>query len=154
MANRRGIRGKRHQHIGQCLLLVLVVHFLSLCALSPRIHADLLYQAARARHTSVGHCTLPSSAPQPPGPLSPTQKSSTIPTQRSSTMPICCALANMHKVTTISPIQIDLPSFLLLLSLSPKATPLAGAMQLCHLVPALHSSHPPPLYLLHTVLLI
>lgn len=154
MASKRIIKGKRRQLLSGGLLLFLAIYFLSLCALSPRIHAALLYQAARARHTSVGHCTLPSSAPQPPGPLSPTQKSSTIPAQRSSTMPICCALANMHKATTISPSQIDLPSFLLLLPLSPKATPLAGAMQPCHLVPALHSSHPPPLYLLHTVLLI
>lgn len=154
MARGTIVTWKQQRRLSWCLLSILVVHFLSLCALSPRIHADLLYQAARARHTSVGHCTLPSSAPKPPGPPSPTQKSSTIPAQRSSTIPICCALANMHKATTISPSQIDLPFFLLLLPLSPKATPLAGALQLCHLVPALHSSHPPPLYLLHTVLLI
>lgn len=154
MANRKMRTEKRHQHISWCMLLVLVVYFLSLCTLSPRVHAELLYQAAWAHHTSTGHCTLPSSAPKPPGPLSPTQKSSTIPAQRSGTVPVCCALANLHRATTVSPIQIDIPPFSFLFSLRPKTAPLAGEMQLFHLVLALHSSHPPPLYLLHTALLI
>jgi hypothetical protein len=82
------------------------------------------------------------------------QKSSTIPAQRSGTVPVCCALVNLHRATIISPIQIDISHLPLPLPLLPKATSLAGEMQLFHLVLALHSSHPPPLYLLHTALLI
>src|SRR5262249_41371228 len=154
MASRRGIRRKRHQHIGQRLPLVLIVHFLSLCTLSPQVHADLLSQAARAPHPSVGHCTLPSSVPKPPSPLSPTQKSSTTPAQRSDTIPVCCALVLRHRATTVSPMQIGIPYLSLSFPLSPKVTPLAGAIQTLHLGLALHSFHSPPLYLLHTALLV
>jgi hypothetical protein len=154
MASKRIIEKKRRRLLSGGLLLFLVIYFLSLCTLSPRVHAELLYQAAWAHHTSAGHCTLPSSAPKPPDPLSPTQKSSTIPAQRSGTIPVCCALVNLHRATTVSPIQIDIPPFSFLFSLRPKTAPLAGEMQLFHLVLALHSSHPPPLYLLHTALLI
>ena len=154
MANRRGTVGKRHQHIGWCLLLVLIVHFLSLCTLSPQVHADLLSQAARAHRISLGHCTRPSSAPAPPNPFSPMQKSSTTPAQRSGTLPICCALVLMHKATTVSPLQIGIPYFSLSLLLSPKVPPAAGAIQGLHPVFALHSFHSPPLYLLHTALLV
>jgi hypothetical protein len=154
MANRRGIRRKRHRHIGWCLLLVLIVHFLSLCTLSPQVHADLLSQAARAHHISVGHCTRPSSAPELPNPFSPAQNSSTTPAQRSGTIPVCCALMLMHRATTVSPMQIGIPYFSLLLPLSPKVTPLAEAIQAFHPAFALHSFHSPPLYLLHTALLV
>ena len=154
MVNRRGTRRKRHQHIGWCLLLVLIVHFLSLCTLSPQVHAELLSQAARAHHTSVEHCTRPSSVPAFPNPFSPVQKSSTSPAQRSSTIPICCALVLMHKATTVSPLQIGIPYFSLsFLLLSPKV-PLAGAIQTLHPSFALYSFHSPPLYLLHTALLV
>ena len=154
MASKRIIKGKRRRLLSGGLLLFLVIYFLSLCTLSPQVHAELLYQAAWAHHTSVGHCTLPSSAPKPPGPFSPTQNSSTTPAQRSSTIPVCCALMNLYKATTVSPIQIDIPPFPFLFPLPPKAPSLAGEMQLFRLVLALHPSRPPPLYLLHTALLI
>jgi len=154
MTSRRLRTGKRHQHLSWCLLLFLVVHFLSLCTLSPRVHAELLYQAAWAPHTSTGHCTLPSSAPKPPGPLGPTQNSSTTPAQRSDTIPVCCALVLMHRATTVSPMQIGIPYLSLSLPLSPKVTPAVGAIQTLHLAFALHSFHSPPLYLLHTALLV
>ena len=145
---------KRQRHLSGGLLLFLVIHFLSLCTLSPQVHAELLYQAAWAHHTSAGHCTLPSSAPKPLGPFSPTQSSSTTPAQRSGTIPVCCTLVNLHRATIVSPIQLDTPPFPFLFSLRSKTTPLAGEMQLFRLVLALHPSRPPPLYLLHTALLI
>lgn len=154
MASKRIIKGKRRRLFNGELLLFLVIYFLSLCTLSPRVHAELLYQAAWAHHTPAGHCTLPSSAPKPPGSLGPTQNSSTTPAQRSGTVPVCCALALMHRATTVSPIQLDTPPFPFLFLLPPKVAPLPGEMQLFHLVLALHSFHPPPLYLLHTALLI
>src|SRR6266545_543599 len=148
MANRRGTRGKRQQHIDWCLLLVLIVHFLSLCTLSPQVHADLLSQAARAHHVSVGHCAHPSSAPAPPNPFSPAQKNSSTPAQRSGTIPVCCALVLIHRATTVSPMQIGIPYFAMSLLLSPKVTLLDEAIQAFHPVFALHSFHSPPLYLL------
>lgn len=154
MASKRIIEGKRRWLLSGGLLSFLVVYFLSLCTISPRVHADLLYQTARAHRTAAGHCALPSSARKPPGLLSSTQKSGTIPAQRSSTIPICCALVNMHKATTMSPIPIDILLILLSFSLPPKATVLVGEMQSPHISPVLHSCHSPPLYLLHTALLI
>lgn len=154
MASKWIIKGKRRRLLSGCLLLVLIVHFLSLCTLSPQVHADLLSQAARAHHISVGHCTPPSSALEPPSPFSPTQKNSTTPAQRSGTIPVCCALVLMHRATIVSPMQIGIPYFSLSLLLSPKVTLLAEAIQAFHPVFALHSFHSPPLYLLHTALLV
>lgn len=154
MASRMIRADRRYQHLGWCLLLVFVIHFLSLCALSPQVHADLLSQAARAHTNSMGHCARVVPTHNPAGSLSPAQKNNTIPAQRNGTIPGCCVLMYLHRASIVSSIHINIPHFSLLCPLSPRVTSLAGGIQLFPLVLVLHSSYSPPLYLLHTVLLI
>lgn len=154
MASRMIRVDRRYQHIGWCLLLVLVIHFLSLCTLSPQVHADLLSQAARAHTNSTGHCARVVSAHNPPGSLSPAQKSNAIPAQRNGTIPGCCVLMYLHKACTVSSLHLNILYVLLSFPLSPRVSSLAGEMQLFHPVFARHFPHSPPLYLLHTALLI
>jgi hypothetical protein len=148
----RGKIGKQIRYLSKGLLLILVVHFLSLCTLSPQVHAALLYQSARALHSPTGHCALPSSGHS--GPLSPTPTSNTTPAQESNAHPACCAVVFMHKATTISPIQVHIPFFLSTLFLSARAPSPSEEMPPLPLMPTRDSASPPPLYLLHAVLLI
>jgi hypothetical protein len=131
---------KRQRHLTWSLLVALVVYLLSLCTLNPRVHAVLLSQIAQAHHSATGHCTLPSSS-------SPGQKGG-------STIPACCAWVNMHRAAPLSSIQLDLSPLTVLLFLSPKIPPLSNVTQPSSLIPVLHASHPPPLYLWHAALLI
>lgn len=154
MASRMIRADRQYQDIGWYLLLVLVIHFLSPCALSPQTHAKLLYQAAQAHHTPMGHCTRLAATHNPSSLLNPAQKSNTIPAQKNDTIPVCCVLVYLHRAAIVSPIHIDIPYFSLLFPLSPTVTSPAGEMQLFHPVFARHFPHSPPLYLLHTALLI
>jgi hypothetical protein len=137
MASSRRRASKRHHSLSLGLLAFLGIYFLNLCIVNPHVHADVLRQAARARHPSAGHCSLPGAADH-----------------ERDTVPVCCELMSAGKAISPSPIQLDHSPLLMLASLMPAAgTPTWGIHQLRG-VRVRHSSRPPPLYLLHATFLI
>lgn len=146
MVSRRIRTRKQVRPLRWALVAFLGVHFLSLCTISPRVHADLLRQATQDHQTSARHCSHPSAAPPTAGPL--------VPDPDRTALPMCCELMGASKATIDSPLQTT-PAPLLALTCSlPDSGLLAEEVQSLHRVQALHSSRPPPLYLLHTALLI
>ena len=146
MVSRRSGTRKRQRPLRWALVAFLGVHFLSLCTISPRVHADLLRQATQAHHTSAGHCSFPAAASQSASPHT---------TDRERNRgPVCCDLEQAHKAAIASPIQIAPSPLPALAPVLVDADTLTQGIPQLHPVRALHSSHPPPLYLLHTVLLI
>src|SRR5215510_2072510 len=134
------------QYLSGGLLPCVVVYFLSLCTLSPSVHADLLSRAAQAHRNTFHHCAPPSTASESPAPPPASH--------RGTTTPLCCTLTEGQKAISTSSVQTDLSPLLLLTLLPSNADAFGqGACEL-HTFHTLHSSHSPPLYLVHTVLLI
>ena len=145
MASNRMRAGKRQESLSWGLVSFLAVYFLSLCTLSPLVHADLLHQAVQAHPTSAGHCSFPPSAPKTENPPSTDQQRTTV--------PVCCKLMATHnKATSASLVQTNASPLLFLTLLPSRSGTFAWRMNQLHFVRALHSSHSPPLYLLLTVL--
>jgi hypothetical protein len=142
------VSARKRQHcFSWGLLLVVIVYFLSLCTLSPLVHADLVSQVKQTAHrTAVGHCSRPVTAPQATNPLSADHERTTV--------PLCCELVKTHKTTSASSVQsISLP--VLTLALLPLDSSLLGwRVEGLSLLDILHPSLSPPLYLLHATLLI
>lgn len=128
------------------MVLLLTVHFLSLCTISSAVHADLILQAVSTQHTTVGHCSFPSAARQTARPLSADHKK----TRR----PVCCDLERTHKADRTSPILAVSSLLPALASLLRDTDARVWDVTLLHPIHTLPSSHSPPLYLLHTALLI
>jgi hypothetical protein len=125
----------------------LFVIYLSLCTQCSLVHDVLVHhQPVQAHHPSERHCSPSAAVPQTAGPLTADQERTTV--------PVCCDLMGANKATIDSPVQTT-PAPLLALTFSPPDSRLlAEQVQSLHIVQALHSSRPPPLYLLHATLLI
>jgi hypothetical protein len=139
--------GIRQRCLSWGVLLSFAVYMLSLCTLSPFVHADIVRQSRSGQQASTGHCT------QPPGVA---QRSSPLAADHEKTgEPLCCELrGELNKALPSSLTQAD---FLLLFMffLPPFDSALVRVgMQSPHGIRAPHSSHPPPLYLVHATLLI
>jgi hypothetical protein len=146
MVSRRIGTRKRQRPLRWGLVAFLSAHFLSLCTISPRVHADLLRQATQAHHTSAGHCSFPAAAPQTASPFTADHEK--------NREPACCDLEQANKAASISSIQTAPPPLPALAPVLVDADTLARGVPQLPPVRVLHSSHPPPLYLLHTALLI
>lgn len=138
--------GKQQQHLNLSMVLFLVSYSLSLCTLSPLIHADTVRRGGQTQHSSTEHCARPITVPQ----------TATSPTTNRNRMPepLCCELrSEANKTIPVSSVQIDIPP-LFLLTLLPLADELSRKVQLLPILQAPHSSRPPPVYLLHATFLI
>jgi hypothetical protein len=125
----------RQQSLRWALIMFLGVHFLSLCTINSQVHADLIRQAAQTHHTA-GHCSHPSAG------------------HESTHRPICCNLEQNHKAASLSLISTIPAPMPALLSVLVDSDVMARGLAPLRFVPILHSSHSPPLYLLHAVLLV
>jgi hypothetical protein len=129
------------------MLLLLAIYFLSLCTLNPQVHAATLRHPVQTQRSSAGHCARPSPVPQATVPL-PADHERT-------TEPLCCELRGAHnKALRTASVQTDTTPFLFFTLLPPDNGVLTREVQPLHIIWALHFSRPPPLYLLHAVLLI
>ena len=147
MVSRRIGTRKRQHSFSWGLLSFLGVYFLSLCAQCPLVSADPFpRQVVQAHHTSAEHCSHPSAAQQTAGPLAADHERTTV--------PVCCNLMGANKATIASSIQTAPAPLQVMIPLPQDSGFLAKEVQPLHLLQALHSSHPPPLYLLHASLLI
>jgi hypothetical protein len=145
MRNSEEKAGKRRRYLSWSLLLSLAVYFLSLCTLSPRVHADTLRRAAQARHPSAGHCSVPSAAPRTAAPLTASHEG--------TTGPLCCDLRGLHnRATSDSATQTALAPVSLCSLLLPDTVRRKGRP--VPIIQERHYAHPPPLYLVHGAFLI
>jgi hypothetical protein len=136
----------RHQYLSWSLLSFLAAYLLSLCTQCPLVYAGFFHQqVAQAHSSSAGHCTSSAAMPEAAGPVTADHER--------TTGPVCCDLMRAYRAITASPIQVD-PSPVLLTLLPLDSDTPAWGVQSLYLVRVIHSSHPPPLYLLYTVLLI
>src|SRR5207249_373776 len=116
--------------------------FLSLCTLSPPVHAALLSRAMQAHGTSGHHCARPSPASESPA--------APATSHRGTATPLCCALMKGQKAVGTSPVRSDTAP-VVLLDLPPNAGCLAREVYKSHASLTLHSSSPPRLYLVHAI---
>jgi hypothetical protein len=140
-------KDKQRQYLRSGIALLLATYFLNLCTLNPHLHAAMLRQAKQSQQAKSGHCARPLVTPQ---------TSDSHPTNHGQrTEPLCCEQrGTQNKTLLVAPLQIDTSLLPLGEILSPAAAVLARGVQFQPLVQAEHSSHPPPLYLIHAVLLI
>jgi len=137
----------RKQRFSWGVLLSATVYFLNLCTLNPLVHAETLHHTTQTKHLAAGHCSAPSAAPQTATPSAPVHPEKTI--------PLCCDLRGMHNRGTYeSSFQIDVSLFGTFALLPPNVAYVSEEEQSLPIFQAVHSFHPPPLYLLHTILLI
>lgn len=143
----RTMRGSnQHQKISWGLLWFLATSVLNMCALSPLVHAELLRQTAGTRASSAGHCSAPSAVPQTAG-------ASRADHERAS-VPVCCVLEGTRKAISEAVIQPDTSPRVVQALLLPDVSALAPVARYRQFLQTLHSANPPPLSLLHVVLLI
>lgn len=139
--------GIRQRCIAYGVMFSLAAYFLNLCTLSPQVHAASAGRLSSSQQASAEHCARSHGAAQPPAPG--------VADQEQKENPFCCDLRSEHKKV--------IPSFLLLTDFLPvvahlflpSATTLVnGGVQSLHSMRVLHSSHPPPLYVILRALLI
>jgi hypothetical protein len=147
MTHSRNRMGRRQRQLSWSLLPLLAVYFLSLCTLNPHVHATTLRQSVQTQHPATGHCARPSAIPQTAAPL---------PVNHDRpTEPLCCELRGVsNKVTSPFFSQADTSPLSILAVLLPGGETRAEEAQRVHCSQPLHSSRPPPLYLLHTTFLL
>jgi hypothetical protein len=138
--------GIRQRCISWGVMFSLAAYFLNLCTLSPQVHAASTGRLSSGQQASAEHCAQSRGATQhlAPGVADHEQKGD----------PFCCDLRSEHNKV--------IPSFLILADFLPVVaylflpsftTLVNGGVQLLHSMHALHSSHPPPLYVILCALL-
>lgn len=138
--------GRRQRRITCGVMLSLAVYFLNLCTLNPQVHAASVSRSHVGQQASAEHCAQSRGAAHPPTPG--------VADHEQKEDPSCCDLSSEHNKV--------IPSFLLLTDSLPVVehfflpsftTLVNGGVQLPHSMHALHSSHPPPLYVIFCALL-
>jgi hypothetical protein len=139
--------GRRQRRVSWGVLLFLVGYFLNLCTLSPLVHAGTLHPSGPSQSGVPDHCKR---SPSVTSPLSPATAD-----HEATPEPFCCEMrGGQNKALASAFVHVDgLP--LLVRFLVPFAAlgGVAGASSL-HEIHTLHSSRPPPLYLVHAAFLI
>lgn len=144
MASKRRLRQRR---IGAGVLLSLVGYLLNLCTLNPLVHADTLRHLGLGLPVSSDHCMRLSSATVPSSPL--TADPGT------TDEPLCCEFrGGQNKALASAFAHSDFLPLLVLFLLPFAATSVVAGASFLHEIHALHTSRPPPLYLIHASLLI
>ena len=139
--------GRRQQCLSWGVLLFLIAYFLNLCTVSPRVHAASVGRSSSDQQASAEHCAQSHRVAQPPAPGAANHE------QRED--PFCCALRSENNKTVPSfLIRADFLPVVEHLFLPSSTALVSGCVQSLYSLHALHSSHPPPLYLIHAVLLI
>ena len=75
---------KQHLCFTWSVVLFLVSYSLSLCTLSPLVHANAVHPAGQTQHSPAKHCARPFTAPQTTTPQTTTHER--------TTEPFCCEL--------------------------------------------------------------
>lgn len=138
---------QQQQHRNLSMALLLVSYSLSLCTLSPLVHADLTRRVGQTQHSSAEHCARPfpvaqTTTPQTPG-------------HERTSEPFCCELRGANnKALSASFIWTGASPFVFVAFLPPHTYGVMRKEQVLHLIQARHSSRPPPLYLFHATFLI
>jgi len=145
MASSGKRKEKQRQYLRSGITLLLATYFLNLCTLNPHLHAATVPDQSQQAQT--GHCARP---------FVPPQASDSHPvSHKRRTEPLCCELRGAQsKALRVAPTQIDASLLPLIIFLPPAVAGLTGGVQFLPLIQAEHFSHPPPLYLLHSALLI
>jgi hypothetical protein len=129
------------------MAMFLAIYFLNLCTLNPYLHAATLRQVMQSQQSGAGHCARPFVTAQ--------TLDSHPANHEPGTEPLCCELRGaQNKALLVAPLQIDASPLPLIEFLPPAVAVLTKGVQFLPLIQAEHSSHPPPLYLLHAALLI
>jgi len=137
----------RQQRLNWAVVLFLVSYSLSLCTLSPLVHAGTVHGAEQTRHSSAEHCARPFTVPQTTAPQTPGHES--------TPEPFCCELRGANnKMISASSTWTGASPLVFADLLPPHVHELIREEQVLDLIQALHSSRPPPLYLLHAAFLI
>ena len=146
MARTARRRTGRQQFIEWGITPFFVLYTLSLCTINPRIHADTLRGSSPSQHASPDHCKRPPSATFP-SPL--TADHGTTPE------PLCCEFrGGQNKALSSAFAHTDFLPLLVRFLLPFEATSVVAGAPSLHEIYALHSSRPPPLYLVHAAFLI
>jgi len=147
MTRRAAETGIRQRRIGWGVLFSLMGYLLNLCTLSPLVHADTLRQSGPGQSAIPDHCKRPPSTASPSPPL--TADQGTTPE------PLCCEFrSGQNKALSSSFAHSDFRPLLAPFLLPFATTSIVAGALLLYEIHALHSSRPPPLYLLHAVFLI
>jgi hypothetical protein len=146
MSGRTMRASKPHRKVSWGLLWFLATSFLNMCALSPLVHAELLRQTAGTRDRSAGHCSAPSAVPQTAG-------ASRADHDRAS-VPVCCVLEGSRKAISEAVVRPDTSPRVVQALLPPDVSALTSVARHRQLFQTLHSANPPPLHVLHVVLLL
>ena len=134
------------QRLSWGVLLCVVTYFLSLCTLSPSVHADLLSHTAQGPRPTVGHCATPSPVPKAASPAAADQENTTV--------PLCCGLVGTNKSTRASSAQAAPLLVLTPIILPIDVTRFIWGREKIAAAVTLHPSLSPPLYILYIALLI
>lgn len=146
MTRMRSNSGRRQRRVSWGILLPLVVYFLNLCTLSPLVHAGTLHPSL-SQSAVPDHCKRPPSATLPSSPA--TADHETTPE------PFCCEMrGGQNKALASTVVQLDVLPLLVRFLVPFAATQVVAEVSSLHAIDALHSSRPPPLYLVHAALLI
>ena len=138
---------KQRQYLRPGIAMFLATYFLNLCTLNPHVHAATLRQVSLSQQAQAGHCARPFVAPQAP--------ESHPANHEQRTEPLCCELRGaQNKALLVAPLQIDASPLPLMVFIPPLGAMLTKGVPCLPVLQAVHSSHPPPLYLLHAALLI
>jgi hypothetical protein len=147
MTRPRAIPRRRQYSLSWGVLLSFAVYMLSLCTLSPFVHADTLRRSIPGQHNTPGHCTQPPGVPLPSAPFTPDHEK--------APAPLCCELRGWHnKALSDSFADTDFLPLLVHLLLPFDAIQRVNAASSLHHIQALRFSRPPPLYLSHAALLL
>lgn len=139
--------GRRQRRISWGVLLSLVGYFLNLCTLSPLVHAGTLLQSGPGQSAVSDHCKRLPSATLPSSPV--TADRETTPE------PFCCEMrGGQNKALASAFVHTDVLPLLICFLVPFAATQVVAEVSSFHAIDALHSSRPPPLYLVHAALLI
>jgi hypothetical protein len=138
---------KQRRYLRPAIAMVVATYFLNFCTLNPHLHAAMLRQSPQSHEARAGHCARPFVAPHAPDSHPANQE------QRAE--PLCCGLRGaQNKALRVATTQTAASPLSLIMLLPPAAEVLTKEVPLLPLSQVKHASHPPPLYLMHVVLLI
>lgn len=140
-------RRRRQQYLSGLVLLFLASYFLSLCTLNPLVHAEILRHAVQTRPSATGHCSRPSAVLHVSLPHAADR--------HRQHEPLCCEMRKINgKIIPASSVQIEIPPLLFFILAPLDADRMTDNVRPLSISHALHSSRPPPLYLLYITLLL